>query len=154
MTGDMEQIIPAGYCLNCRYCCRFSHDRGPWLPYLLADEKKALGDCGVVPCLPGESFPYRCRHLVPGSNSCGVYGSRPFECRLYPFLLNTRDSRRFLSVDDNCPFVAEHGKDEEFMAYAIRLRHWLMTECRELLRREPAIFQAYPECRDIAELEV
>ena len=154
MTGAIEQIIPAGYCLNCRYCCRFSHDRGPWLPYLMADEKKTLGDCDVIPCAPGESGKYRCRHLAPGPNTCGVYDTRPLECRLYPFLLNARDSRRFLSVDENCPFVAEHGKDEAFKAYAIRLRHWLLTACGDRLRKEPAIFQVYPECRDIAELEV
>jgi Fe-S-cluster containining protein len=150
---DIEQLIPDGYCMRCRGCCRFSRRQGPWLVHLLDAEKGLRDKIGIVEHAVKEEAPFRCSSLDADTNACAIYGFRPFECRLYPFVLNRKDSRFFLSVDRNCPYVKEQEHSETFTAYAARLAVWLRkAETRTLLRENSAIFQPYPDVCDIAEL--
>ncbi|MGE5307997.1 MAG: YkgJ family cysteine cluster protein [Deltaproteobacteria bacterium] len=152
----MEQIIPDGYCLGCRGCCRFSHSEGPWLPQLLNGEKKRHAEgVRVVACDEKQGCAFRCVHLDTGANTCAIYRTRPFECRLYPFVLNRRDGKFFLSVDPNCRYIEEHSGGKDFKAYADRVRRFLAApEVIEELRCNRDMFQSYTDVRDIAELPV
>lgn len=150
---DIEQCIPAGYCIRCRGCCRFSQSQGPWVPHLLAEEKKQLAQLRVIPCPSGTEIPFRCSELDSAANTCAVYPSRPLECRLYPFLLNITEARFFLAADTNCPYVQEQQGNAGFLSFAARLAACLQTaEWRAVLRANRHVFQAYPGVRDLVEL--
>jgi Fe-S-cluster containining protein len=150
----MEQFIAGGYCEACRGCCRFSRSQGPWLPHLLESEAGLRERVRVVEA-QGESHPFVCKSLDSARNSCAIYASRPFECRLYPFVLNRRDSRFFLSVDPNCPYIKEREADPEFAAYSSRLAGWLQApRMRAELAKNLHLFEQYPDVRDIVELKI
>jgi Fe-S-cluster containining protein len=152
---EIEQIIPAGYCSRCRGCCRFSQQQGPWLPHLLDTEKALQPDVAVVAQQSAGEAAFRCVSLDMGTNACAIYESRPFECRLYPFVLNTRDAKFFLSVDPNCPFVKESQGTEAFTGHAVRLGAYLQkADARAVLAKNRHLFQPYPGVRDICELIV
>lgn len=154
MTVTIEQVIPDGYCLRCRGCCRFSKNEGPWLPHLLESEKELRGEVPIAACGEGEESAFRCGYLESAGNSCAIYAARPFECRLYPFVLNRRGSRYFLSVDPQCPFIRERGESEELTGYGVRLAEFLRNTCRGLLAGNRHLFQEYSDVKDIAELTV
>jgi Fe-S-cluster containining protein len=155
MIMELEQITLSEYCLNCRGCCRFNQKEGPWLPQLLNGEKTEHGTLELVACDSSQGCAYRCSFLDLSGNVCAIYASRPFECRLYPFVLNRRGGRFFLSVDLNCPYAGERSQSAEFIAYAGRLVELLRTpEWREALKQNMNIFQPYSEVKDIAEIEL
>jgi Fe-S-cluster containining protein len=150
-----EQVIPAGYCARCRGCCRFSQQQGPWAPHLLAAEEKDCGRIRVVARAAGSETPFCCSALDDEKNNCAIYDRRPFECRLYPFVLNKKEGRFFLAVDPNCPFVKEQEHGEEFIAYAVRLAaHLQEPGWRGILRENIHLFQTYPGVKDITELTI
>jgi Fe-S-cluster containining protein len=122
--------------------------------HLLETEKDLRGNVAVVEHSATEEAPFRCRSLNAEENTCAIYTSRPFECRLYPFVLNRRDFRFFLSVDPQCPYIAEQENGKPFKAYAARLAAYLQTaEARAILRENiNEIFQSYSGVRDLTEL--
>lgn len=150
-----EQIIPAGYCISCRGCCRFHERQGPWLPHLLDSEQELAHCVTAVEAGKGEAAPYRCVSLDAAGGSCAVYRSRPFECRLYPFVLALRDGAFFLAVDTNCPFVREQENSAGFSSYAGRLAGWLQEPgVRDVLAANAHVFQPYAGVRYITELKL
>lgn len=144
--------MPPGYCLRCRGCCRFKDRQGPWQPHLLGSEKELREKTGMVANEAGREPGYRCVSLDTARNECTIYPSRPFECRLYPFVLNRRGDRLFLSVDPNCPYVKEQEGRAEFVAYAGKLASRLQQALAAALRENRHLFQPYPDVRDVAEL--
>ena len=78
---------------------------------------------------------------------------RPFECQLYPFLLNLRGKKIILTVDLNCPYVKEKMNTPEFKEYVSYLTAFLNSpEQLEILKDNPHILQAYEDVREIVEL--
>ena len=159
-------MIPENYCLKCKGCCRFKKADSAWSPCLLEEEIQELLDKNipsacicpdkklmVVPCQQEECF--ICPFLEIKDNRCRIYGFRPFECQLYPFLINFRGGKVILTLDLNCPYVAEHLKDEEFKKYTEYLISFLNSPGQlRLLKDNPQILQAYEEVLDIIELDV
>lgn len=162
----MKQIIPQEVCLGCRGCCRFKQIDSAWSPCLLDEEIQDLLDKKIPPAfissgkklLPiphpqGEGF--ICPFLDVKDNKCKVYSFRPFECRLYPFLINLRKGKVILTLDLNCPYVQEHLKTNEFKKYTAYLIAFLNSPAQaKLLKENPQIIQAYEEVLDIIELEL
>lgn len=78
---------------------------------------------------------------------------RPFECQLYPFLINLRKGKVLLTVDLNCPYVCEKINIPEIKEYISYLAGYLNApEQLEMLESNPQIIQAYEEVREVAEL--
>jgi len=161
----MEQIIPQEYCLKCKGCCRFKEMGSAWSPCLLDEEIQELLDKNIPPAcisankklllIPGpQGEGFICPFLEAKDNKCKIYGFRPFECQLYPFLINLRGGKAVLTLDLNCPYVAEHLNSEEFKEYTERLVRFLNSPGQlELLKDNPQILQAYEEVLDIIELD-
>jgi len=161
----IRQIIPEEFCLKCKGCCRFKEMDSVWTPCLLDEEIQELLDEKIPPAcissnkrlLPvpnpqGDGFV--CPFLETKDNKCKIYGFRPFECRLYPFLINLRGGKAILTLDLNCPYVAEHLNSAEFKKYTAYLISFLNSPGQlELLKDNPHILQAYEEVLDIIELE-
>jgi Fe-S-cluster containining protein len=117
-----------------------------WLPRLLDGEKEATGIQEVT--ARGKEGALRCEFLQEGSHHCSIYSQRPFECRLYPFLIvpgtgGTLD----LSAHLGCPFVlamAERAEFKDYLKYLLTLFEGqevqaMLKNGREQFRRYPVI---------------
>lgn len=161
----VPQCIPKAFCLKCLGCCRFREQESVWAPCLMDEEIQGLLDKDIpaammskakkllpVPNEKGEGF--LCPFLAVENNNCKVYSFRPFECQLYPFLINLRAGKVILTLDLNCPYVKEHIKDKEFKEYTGRLEKFLNAPAqRKALKENPQLLQAYEEVAEIVELD-
>jgi len=161
----IQQLVPSGYCLKCRGCCRFRDQSSVWSPCLLDEEIVDFADNKDIPAVsvsltkhldlvpaPGEEG-YLCPFLNPADNICKAYLQRPFECQLYPFLLNLRHNKIILTIDLNCPYAKEKLNSPEFKEYVVYLTEFLNSPVQmEILKDNPHILQAYEEVKDIVEL--
>jgi hypothetical protein len=163
----IKQFVPQEFCLKCRGCCRFKEANSVWSPCLLNEEIQELLDKPGIPAAsisidrriqvianPGGSD-FICPFLEGQDNKCKIYDIRPFECQLYPFLINLRKSKVLLTVDLNCPYVYEKINSQEAKDYIIYLTEYLNSgPLRLMLKDNPQIIQAYEEVREVAELSL
>jgi len=163
----IRQFVPQEFCLKCQGCCRFKEANSVWSPCLLDTEIQDLVDregvpavsisldrrIQVVPNLQGDGF--ICPLLNSTDNRCQIYNLRPFECQLYPFLINLRKDKLLLTVDLNCPYVAEKINTQEAKDYIAYLSSFLNSpEQLEAIKDNPQIIQAYEEVREVVELKL
>jgi Fe-S-cluster containining protein len=163
----IKQFVPQDFCLKCRGCCRFKEANSVWSPCLLDEETQGLLD---KPGIPAASISidrriqpianphgagFICPFLEVTDNKCQIYNIRPFECQLYPFLINLRKSKVLLTVDLNCPYVYEKIDSQETKDYIVYLTGYLNApEQLEMLKDNPQVIQAYEEVREVAELNL
>ena len=172
----IKQLVPGEYCLNkCRMCCRFSQQDSVWSPCLLDEEIEELSKHNIPPAaitqdkkirlvpfpeknnnLPAHVGPiFICPFLNMQNNKCEIYFVRPLECQLYPFLINKRDKKVFLSVDLGCPYVKENIETTEFKEYTRYLFDLLNSlKFLAMIRSNPQIIQAYEDAKDLIELNI
>jgi len=161
----IQQFVPQEVCLKCQGCCRFKEADSVWAPCLLDEEIQDLIDKDIpLACIsankrlmlvanPKEGQGYLCPFLVIDSNKCRIYATRPFECQLYPFLLNLRSGKAILTVDLNCPYAREKANSTEFKEYVEYLNDFLNRAAQKrLLKDNPHILAAYEEVKEIIEL--
>lgn len=147
----IKQITPSNFCLKCDGCCRFSQADTVWQPHLLKEEKKDLED--LIRLLDTETG-FICASLGMQDNKCKIYARRPFECQLYPFLVNRKENKIFLAVDLKCPFAKENLKTKEFRDYMEYLTKLFKNpSCKNILKNNLQIIQIYPEVINLAELK-
>ena len=163
----IKQFVPQEFCLKCRGCCRFKEANSVWSPCLLDEEIQQLLDRPGIPVASisidrriqpianPDGADFVCPFLKIPSNQCQIYDLRPFECQLYPFLINLRKGKVLLTVDLNCPYVYEKINSPEAKDYIVYLTHYLnSTALRAMLKDNPQIIQAYEEVREVAELSL
>jgi len=162
----IKQFVPQEFCLKCQGCCRFKEANSVWSPCLLDEEIQELLDKPGIPAAsisvdrriqpianPGGAD-FICPFLEIQENKCQIYDLRPFECQLYPFLINLRNDKVLLTVDLNCPYVYEKINSQEAKDYIVYLTGYLNSKpLRLMLKDNPQIIQAYEEVREIAELD-
>ena len=163
----IKQFVPREVCLKCQGCCRFKEANSVWSPCLLDIEIQDLVDREGVPAVSisldrriqlvtnpkGDGF--ICPLLNSADNRCQIYNLRPFECQLYPFLINLRKDRLLLTVDLNCPYVAEKINSQDAKDYIVYLSNFLNSpEQLEMIKENPQIIQAYEEVREVVELKL
>lgn len=96
-----------------------------------------------------------CPLLSCADNKCKIYNTRPFECQLYPFLLNLRQGKVLLTVDLNCPYVYEKINSRPAKEYIVYLTEYLNSApVLSLLVDNPQIIQAYEEVSEVAEINL
>ena len=162
----IKQAIPKDYCLSCVGCCRFSEQDSVWLPHLLGEEIQELLKKNFPPSLISQdknihSLPnlaqnnFVCSFSQPKDNKCAIYAFRPFECQLYPFVINRKADKVFLALDLRCPFVKENLESQKFKEYIHYLTAFFNSpRTIEILKDNPQIIQAYEEVLDIIELDL
>jgi len=162
----IKQFIPQEFCLKCQACCRFLEADSVWSPCLLDEEIQDLLDKKIpsvsissqrrIQPMPNpEKEGFICPFLNMEDNKCRIYGLRPFECQLYPFLISMRDNKIILTVDLNCPYVKDNLKSKEFKDYTQYLTAFLNSaKQKEILKDNPQIIQAYEEVLDVIELKI
>ncbi|MFA5150039.1 MAG: YkgJ family cysteine cluster protein [Candidatus Omnitrophota bacterium] len=160
----IKQFVPEESCLKCQGCCRFKEMDSAWVPCLLEEEAQDLIGKDIppayinmqrkirpVPNPRGEGF--ICAFFESRDNKCRIYNMRPFECQLYPFLINLRHQKVILTIDLNCPYVNGKINTREFKEYAEYLAAYLnSSEQLEILKDNPQIIQAYEDVLDVVEL--
>ena len=161
----IKQFVPSEVCLKCLGCCRFRDQLSVWSPCLLDEEVVDFADNKNIPAVSvsldkrlllipsprGEGF--ICPFLNIADNICKAYDVRPFECQLYPFLLNLRGKKIILTVDLNCPYVKEKMKTPEFKGYVEYLTAFLNSPAQlEILKDNSHILASYEEVSEIIEL--
>lgn len=163
----IKQFVPQEFCLKCRSCCRFKEANSVWSPCLLDEEIQELVDKAEIPAAsisidrriqsvadPGGGG-FICPFLNSADNQCRIYNLRPFECRLYPFLINLRKGKVLLTVDLNCPYVVDTIDSQKMQDYITYLSTYLNSPKQlKMLKDNPQIIQAYEEVREVAELKL
>ncbi|MCU0666331.1 MAG: YkgJ family cysteine cluster protein [Candidatus Omnitrophica bacterium] len=162
----LKQIVPESFCLKCQGCCRFRQANSPWLPCLMHEEIQDLLDRKIPPVsisidrkiqpvFDPQSEMYLCALLDKPSNKCKIYGFHPFECQLYPFLINLRQDKAIITVDMNCPYVEKSAHTQEFRDYVKYLTEFLNApEQIKLIKNNPQNLEAYEELAKVIELNL
>jgi Fe-S-cluster containining protein len=162
----IKQLIPSGFCLDCQGCCRFNEQNSVWLPCLLDEEIQKLLDTKIPPATisinkkvqplanPSDEG-FICAFFDIAMNKCKIYDFRPFECQLYPFLINLRDKKIILTVDLNCPYIKKKIDCQELKEYSKYLAAFLNSPKQiSILKDNPQIIQAYEEVAEVLELKI
>jgi Fe-S-cluster containining protein len=163
----IKQFIPQEVCLKCQGCCRFKEASSVWSPCLLNEEIQELLDKPGIPAATisicrriqpianPNGADFLCPFLGIRDNQCKIYNIRPFECQLYPFLINLRKDKVLLTVDLNCPYVYEQINSPKAKDYIIYLTDYLNSApLLSMLKDNPQIIQAYEDLREVAELNL
>ncbi len=159
---QLKRFVPSEVCLACSGCCRFAEAQSPWAAFFLYDEIRRLTQENLVPsCLfvsPDASTGrgawihlvekegrFLCPCLDTDRHTCRIYSYRPFDCRLYPFLLVWEDNKIFLAVDEKCPYTQKQGASAAFTEHVAYLTQLFSGSQGALfLRTHPDIVQDYP----------
>jgi Fe-S-cluster containining protein len=156
---ELKPIITGEYCLKCQGCCRYALKDTVWSPQLLEEEKTSISP--YVPIkkiqlvLNKAQNNFICQFLNTKDNKCKIYSVRPFDCVLYPFLLNRRGNKVYLSVDLKCPYIKSNTKIDEYNKYVQYLTDVLNNPATSIiLKKNPQLIQSYEEVLDIVELKL
>jgi len=162
----IKQVVPQEVCLECQGCCRFSEQDSVWLPCLLNEEMQELLKKDFLPSLIScdkkiRSLPnlaqnnFVCSFSQPKDNKCAIYAFRPFECQLYPFVINRKADKVFLALDLRCPFIKENLESQEFKEYIRYLTSFFNSpRTIEILKSNPQIIQIYEDVLNLTELNL
>jgi len=160
----IKQFVTQKACLECPGCCRFSQSDSAWSPCLLKEEIKTLARKGVPPALITLTqrirlLPFKdeetffCSLFNPKGNRCQIYSFRPFECQLYPFLINRRGAALFLAVDPACPLIEKKLTTQAFKNYVRYLTDFFKDpRMRRILKGNLPFFAAYTGVRDLCRI--
>ncbi|MCM8781073.1 MAG: YkgJ family cysteine cluster protein [Candidatus Omnitrophica bacterium] len=174
----LEQFVESKFCLKgCTYCCRYNCQDSIWAPYITEEEIKFFlkNDIPIFefidvnkrihPVYPPlaemhrlnqkERIRFICPFLDLAKNACKIYPFRPFECRLYPFLINRRKNKVFLAVDLNCPFVQQNRSSPRFKDYINYLNDFFSrSRYLKTLKDNLQLIHNYKGPEDIVELKI
>ncbi len=151
----LNQFIGKEICLKCQGCCRFAQQESIWLPQLLKDEEARIAPYTKkiqTAANPGQGN-FTCQFLTTGDNKCKIYTIRPFECQLYPFLLNSHGKKVYLAVDLKCPYIKHGTHIEEYKKHVEYLTAFFnRPDTISTLKNNPQVIQQYEHVLDIVEL--
>lgn len=159
MFGALKQFVPSDVCLKCDGCCRFKEEKSAWRPKVTAEERADMifsPSVGSIfsrrsvdkeerivtrPCASG----HHCTFLHEDGHTCRIYGDRPLECSLYPFVLSRRGSELDVSAHLSCPYVQEHWKTKAFNEHVHFLQKYFeQTDVANFFRRNSSFGDGNP----------
>ena len=112
-------------------------------------------DKRLLPIPDPQGVGFICPLLEAKDNKCKIYGFRPFECQLYPFLINRKGEEVFLALDLKCPFVKENLESQKFKGYIRYLTNFFNNPRKiKVLKNNPQIIQTYEDVLNLAELNL
>jgi Fe-S-cluster containining protein len=98
---------------------------------------------------------FLCAFLEGENNSCKIYPMRPLECQLYPFMINRKEGRVYLAVDEGCPFIKDKLKEESFLEYLSYLKDFFNDPLmHQALKDNPQVIQGYPDLLNLVEIKL
>lgn len=164
MENNLTQFVPSEVCLKCDGCCRFKEKDSVWRPKMAQEEiaqndgKRGLADL----ILSKETFSkegtiktvtchgeHLCSFFNPQDHTCRIYFARPFECRLYPFVLTKQQQKAAVFVHLMCPYVQQERRTRHFEDYVVYLKKFFQeSEVLAFLERNPALVGDYSDYRE------
>ena len=164
MFDDMPVLITTGECLSCEGCCRFPA-QDCWTAKAGKEERAALQDApralpfpsdkpvvdekGAVATVPVGNH-YQCVFFKTENGYCLAYSCRPFECRLYPFVVARYEGRVVVALHEGCPYVMKHGKDPSLITHIDALRaYFKKPEVRQFVHNNACVAGDYSSCDDV-----
>jgi len=103
---------------------------------------------GTIPTVAYQDF-FICHFFNPQLNTCGIYHIRPFECRLYPFLLIKKSQEIAIGVHLLCPYIQEKRDTSDWQQYVAALKQYFTRDdVQAFLLRNPALIGDYKNSRD------
>jgi Fe-S-cluster containining protein len=156
----IKSFVSSDQCLTCRGCCIFDGDEAEWLPHISTKEFESLGvgrrtsdeapdtrnstpNRHILPTVTLDGC-RRCVFLNPSDHRCRAYEKRPFECRLYPFLLSNESGRLRVYAHLGCPFVSQERESDRWRKQTEQLRSYFSKpQTREHVLAHAAIFPDY-----------
>jgi uncharacterized protein len=156
----IKSFVSSEQCLTCRGCCVFDGDEAEWLPHISNEELISLDvgsltadeTSGIRPPTPNHNILptitrngcRRCVFLNPADHRCQAYEKRPFECRLYPFLLSNEAGRLRVYAHLACPYVAQERGGARWLEQKEHLRAYFATaQVRDHVLAQATIFPDY-----------
>ena len=144
-------------CLACDVCCRFASPVASFVPFFTADEMAALGERasphflapgaspGDRPLTQPDGEMWRCPFRRPDSQECTVYGQRPLDCRLYPFVLMFDEPGKqvWLGLDEACPFAFDNPSSPALHQAADEAARLLEGPLADVIAAAPGIVSRY-----------
>jgi hypothetical protein len=152
---DIKQFVTQDACSKCEGCCRFTEENSIWQPILLDEEikiiskestdKDTLSLSKKINSLPFKDY-FICSFFDIDNKKCKIYNIRPFECRLYPFLINKTKDATYLSVDLKCPFIKDKLESKDFKDYGNYLMSFLCLPVISFtIKHNPQILSDYTQ---------
>lgn len=164
MFKDMQQFLSSDVCLSCEGCCRFDKNKSDWRPKIGKSEEPVISDYlvsseKIATRLVVEKGGYledklchgmyACKHFNPEDTTCGIYEVRPFECRLYPFVLTRLNNKVEVSVHLTCPYVQRTKDTREYYQYVEYLKEFFnKPEVGAFLKNNLHLFGKYSGYED------
>ncbi len=157
----MIQISSKNICTGCRGCCIFDKDYYFFAPVVTKEEKQILiekhsknesdfeeKDGRLQIKLKQFTEDKVCPFLNTKTWLCGVYENRPFDCKLYPYVLmwDKDKAHVVLAIDKSgCP-AYDLKKEEEKLHYHQEIVKYLNSEkTREMLQKNNYLIWDYLE---------
>ncbi len=143
MLKNLKSFVSETFCLQCEGCCRFDQKDSVWRPRISDSEKEtfasAMDENGFLMTNKSDDH-YICQFFDPASHRCHIYQTRPFECRLYPFMITKSSDFLHLLAHRHCAFILQTEKTDEFVSYIEYLRELFSQQA---VRRWLAQYQPY-----------
>lgn len=160
----MLQFVTSSYCLKCLGCCRFYKKISGWSPHLSDKDIENLLKNNIAPSLISshktiklkaiqEQAIFICPFFSLKNNRCKIYKIRPFECKLYPFLINKSGKNVFLAIDISCRYIAENLKSKKFEQYINYLTKLVSGQkFKSFLKNNPQLIHRYKNVLNLRSL--
>ena len=159
MFSQMKQYLSSEVCLSCEGCCRFDKEKSDWRPKVGKSEEKSilenltLDKKIIVKELVEKGGylkdklchgMYHCTFFNSEDTTCGIYHNRPFECRLYPFVLTRWNEKSAVCVHLPCPYIQKTKGSLEYDQYVLYLKDFFKKqEVEALLKNNSHLFGQY-----------
>ena len=140
MMNAIPQFVPQDVCLACDGCCRFAEPESVWRPKVF-DGEEAEDACTALDahrCVQARVTGGQCECVFfeRKTNTCQIYDQRPWECRLYPFMLTRRGEHVWVVMHLACPHIQDALGSESLKNFVITLQSYFeQDDVVEFLRR-------------------
>lgn len=159
----MRQIVHHEQCQRCRECCRFRANRQDFAPIFTAAELDAIRTVTdsmpeFVPFKGSDNifqirlqkakhddpvYPYVCPFLDEDQYACTIYDVRPFDCRVWPFIilkLTETGAVKLAHFTADACLALEEASPEDFGAYEADMQHLVTSgSFLQFLRAHPEL---------------
>lgn len=144
MINQLKQFVPSSVCLQCDGCCRVELADSPWRPKVGQQEiQDGVDQAGYVKTIP-QGDRHQCVFFNKTDNTCGIYGQRPFECALYPFVLSNSSRGLEMYMHLACPYVQQHQLSQELQEHAAYLKEFFSRpETKAYLKNNNRLLHDY-----------
>lgn len=143
--SQLKQFVPSSVCLQCEGCCRFQLAESPWRPKVGQQEvQEGVDQASFLKTIAQKDGHYHCVFFNKKNSTCGIYGHRPFECALYPFVLSKSQKGLELYVHLACPYIQEHHCSPDLNAHVDYLRMFFaQAQVKNFLQNNSRLLHDY-----------